>query len=224
MNPRHSACAAGIALVASLLASGVARPACPANSVSLGGYGSTATSAQQFDSSSTYGGAFHGAYNLATGELVLDQCCNLSSTVVDVVDAYDVTGVPAGTPVLLTAQLSVAGSLQTPGGVITCAIQHGVDVQQSLHVVNAYQGWQPFSEFLQLPVTIVAGQPEPIEFVLSGRRTVGSRIDASGSQARASIGFTGLPAGATIVSCQGYSGAPVPARRPSWGRLKTIYR
>ena len=74
---------------------------------------------------------------------------------------------------------------------------------------------------LPLPLLLAAGQPERITFRLSGQRSPGG---SHASEAHGVIGFTGLPPGVGITSCQGYSGTATPARRTSWGRLKTLYR
>lgn|SRR5690242_9965651 len=42
--------------------------------------------------------------------------------------------------------------------------------------------------------------------------------------AQGSFGFTALPPGYSLQSCQGYAGAVVPTQRTSWGRLKAHYR
>jgi hypothetical protein len=121
-------------------------------------------------------------------------------------------------------ELAVSGSLQTPGGIATSTLRHGSDVQQAEYKIDQFLGWQPFANTLTLDLTIVAGQPERISFSLSGRRTVGSAISESASEAHASIRFLGLPSGASITSCQGFSAMATPARTSTWGRLKAIYR
>jgi hypothetical protein len=42
-------------------------------------------------------------------------------------------------------------------------------------------------------------------------------------RASAVLRFAGLPAGAAVTSCQGYS-LPVPTRTASWGQVKARYR
>ena len=36
--------------------------------------------------------------------------------------------------------------------------------------------------------------------------------------------FVGLPAGASVTSCQGFAGDPTPALPASWGGVKAAYR
>jgi hypothetical protein len=74
---------------------------------------------------------------------------------------------------------------------------------------------------VQLPFTIVAGQPETLEFEFWARRSPGG---SHGTIATGTIRFTGLSPGQSVISCQGFGGQPTPVRRTSWGTLKLIYR
>ncbi len=144
-------------------------------------------------------------------------------------DAYDVVGVPAGTPVNLTAEFTVDGSVFTfgcPGsgcaGVLEMSLQSGALVDETRYQINLFLGSRPIHDVRRIPITIVAGSPVPITFEISGQRTPGG---SHGSTGDGRLSFAGLPAGATVVSCQGHSsGAPTPLRRASWGSLKAIYR
>ena len=212
-------------LTASVLGAPSHAATCPADSLSLGGYGALVTTRASLDSTRTLYGSFHAGYDLAGGTLVVDQCCNLNpGTFVDVTDSYDVTGVPPGTPVSCWVEFAVSGMIQTPGGVIVTTLDAGGTVQQDTHVTNQNLGWYPISDQLQKDLTIVAGSPQRVRFALAGMRTVGSDSNASGSSAHGGFHFGGLPAGVTVVSCQGYPGGIVPTRASTWGRLKTVYR
>jgi hypothetical protein len=72
-----------------------------------------------------------------------------------------------------------------------------------------------------LPVTIVTGTSERIEFLLAAcRHPAGNhRFEAA-----ASIQLTGLGPGASNVSCHGFSGPVTPVRALRWGALKAVYR
>lgn len=214
-----------LALVLTLGAS--ARPAradCPVDSVGFGSYGRLTTTAARFDSTVTTYGTFRAHYDLGIGLLEVSQCCNLEPTFVDVSDDFDVVGVPPGTPVSCWVEFATNGMIQTPGGVIVTTLEAGGVVQTRTHVTNQNLGWYPISDQLQQNLTLVAGTPQRIRFALAGRRTVGSAIDASGSDAHGGYSFGGLPAGVKVVSCQGYPGGIVPTHTPTWGSLKARYR
>lgn len=217
-----------------LLAIALSRPAaaqvaCPVDSMDLGGYGVFTSTEARFDSSLSYFGEFHVAYDLVAGTVSFSQCCRLPPpTFVQAADAYDVTGVPAGTPVALVVRLTVDGSISTTlcggsgcGGLYGAEVLHGALTTSVVHSERVYSGSLVFHDVLQLPLTIVAGQPETVAFRLWGNRNVGG---SHASEARGVIEFTGLPGGAGIVSCQGYAGGVTPVRTTSWGRLKALYR
>src|SRR5262249_39801223 len=90
---------------------------CPASTYALNTAGPFTTTAPTLDSTSTPypGGTFHTAYDLPLGTVSMSQCCSLAGASVDAFDAYDVTGVPAGTPVSFTANFTVDGRVWTDG-------------------------------------------------------------------------------------------------------------
>jgi hypothetical protein len=165
-------------------------------------------------------------FNLVSGLLRIYSGPSGSPTSLRVRDSYDITGVPPGTLVTVTAELQVSGVLRTfqcSGGCgvdFFAVIWHGTDSQRydaSFEATSTDLNL-PFSGTVSLPVIIAAGRPQIIEFELRAERT--ALIPVLG---QAMITFSGLPPGATIVSCQGYGGI-VPVRRASWGTLKTLYR
>jgi len=71
---------------------------------------------------------------------------------------------------------------------------------------------------LALPLAKLPGEPFTVRYEpMSG--TGGGVATINGV-----VSFTELPAGYSIVSCQGYGSQPVPALPTSWGRLKKAYR
>ncbi len=65
----------------------------------------------------------------------------------------------------------------------------------------------------------------PGEHFLLGIFASGSGIPDQGtSRARGNLGFTALPPGYSLVSCQGYAALPVATRATRWWRLKQLYR
>lgn len=219
-------------LVISLTLPAIALGACPESSASLGGYGTGTTLAAVFDSSASpydgQGGTYHVAFDLHAGTLQMQQCCNLGLTIIDAADAFDVVGPPAGTPVALVVRMLVDDAVISMGcggsgcgGLVGASLAHGADVQRAEHSVGLFSGRLDFHDVIDLPVTIVAGQPERIDFTIYGRRTPGGNHASEGT---ASYQLLGLPEGAVVTSCQGYTPGPTAARRASWGRLKAAYR
>ncbi len=230
MSCRAALRAASLLLALPLLA--LARPGraavCPATSLDLGGYGTLFTNTARGDTSSTYGGNYHVAWDLGTGQLVMNQFDNLSSTFIHTQDAYDLAGVPAGTAVTVTARFTVDSDVYTPGcggtgcsGTVGMVIDHGGQTVEQVHSVSLFNGEQTFHDVLELPVTIIAGQPETIGFEIYGHRNPGGN---HGSDGTGTIDFAGLPAGASVTSCQGFGSLATPARASTWGRLKAAYR
>src|SRR5262245_41399736 len=98
-----------VAIVASMSA---AIAACPSSEVTLAGFGPILSTSTTYDS--TYGSA-HVSFDVSLGRLMMDQQNLLAPTLVKVRDAFDVIGVPTGTPVAVTAQLYLDGYVSTPG-------------------------------------------------------------------------------------------------------------
>jgi len=216
-----------LAVLACAAAASPARADCPESDVGLRGV-QIVTSAPTYDSTYVYFGTFQAAFDLPAGTLSMYQCCTLLHTWVDTRDAFDVTGVPPGTPVTLTAQLTVDCFVSTTGcggsgcsGTVIDSLEHGADVDSQVHAVHLFIGREDFHDVLSIPVTIVAGTPEVIRCKIEGYRNPGGSHDSGGS---GSIQFVGLPPGVSVISCQGYSSQPTPARKRTWGSLKVTYR
>ena len=223
---------AALAVVAFVLTS-LAHPAtadslCPADSMRLSTGAIFTSTAASFDTTSNSFGTFHVAYDLTAGSVHMDQCCSLAGAWIKVADRYDVVGVPAGTLVSVTAQLTVDGSVSTTGcggsgcgGYYGARIEHGSDAPQVVHAVSLFSGSVSFHDVVPLTFAIVAGTPELVFLTEWGARSPGG---SHASEATGVLTFTGLPIGVSVVSCQGFGQPPVPVREASWGRLKTIYR
>jgi hypothetical protein len=201
---------------------------CPPSRYSLGGTPEVVTTAPTLDTSVDSFGIKHVAFDLPAGTLEMDQCCSLLHTYVLAADAYDVAGLPTGTVVTLTASLSVDGSVSTTGcggsgcgGVFVDSLYSGVLADTRSHAIGVFNGSVPFHDDLTLPVTIVAGTPVVIQMRFEGFRSPGG---SHASQGTGVLRFSGVPAGAAVISCQGYASGPTPTERASWGRLKLVYR
>lgn len=198
---------------------------CPPSLVTMGGIPSSTTSAAVFDTASWLGEV---RWNTAAGSVYLHSYGSLSGIAVDAYDDFDVTGVPAGTPVPVQARLVVDGAVWTDGcggtgcsGMYQVTFHHGADSLVVLHSDHLFTGRKDHHDELVLPLTIVAGTPERLRVRAFGRRNPGG---AHESEADCRLSFVVQDPAISVVSCKAYALAPVPARPTSWGRLKSLYR
>jgi hypothetical protein len=177
-------------------------------------------------------GTFRAGYNLTTGAMYLDKpiASGPGLMYVNPRDRYDITGLPPGTVVPLTAILDVNGYVES-AGICTadgCSGTFGARIgdpfswyaEQSVSVGQT--GRSDLVTQLQFPFSITVGQPSLVQYQIYYFATATGL--GHGGIGQATFSFSGLPAGATLVSCNGYSAQPTPTRATSWGRLKTIYR
>jgi ferredoxin len=198
---------------------------CPSSTVTLPTGASSTTLEQTFDFTD---GPDWGQGDHAVGVFSLHNAGSLAPTVVTARDRFDVTGVPAGTPVSVLAVFEIAGWAYTTGcggsgccGTLAAAIRAGPDSAKDEFVGNTFSGSADFSGAVVVPLTLVAGTPRDIEFQMSGRRCPGGAHDV---EATGTIRFIGDDPNAMVTSCKGFGPIAVPVRRSSWGRLKTLYR
>ena len=239
MKP-HTPWLAGTSVLPVLFSFGVsfANPACPANTVSC--YGSHSTSTTSADSASACGDSYvHSRYDLIHGTFHVDSratCggdCSSGSSV-DAEDQYHVEGLPPGTPLTFTAEMTVSLQVgytcanRSPYGSASATLREGAANQSSASISTpsyycppGYSCCSPVASSNQvLRVTIVrsVGEVFPIHFNLTSS---GSTPNTGDGQ----LGFAGLPSGASVVSCQGFRQDFVtPSRPTSWGYLKLLYR
>ena len=229
----HTAQILGLVFGASATAH--AAPSCPPSIVKLGGGSQTNEVGAKIDTSFSFPSPTPGTdqvtYDLVAGTLTMSQCCGPAETFVQASDAYDVAGVPLGSPVTVVATLVVDSEVRTScdqallcgGALVDIQIRHGADSVVVQHVFTPPPQQMGWHDTLVLPVTIVAGTPAEVDFTLGGRQLVGGI--GNESDASATITFSGLPPGATMTSCQGFQGArATPAKSVSWGKLKSLYR
>jgi hypothetical protein len=226
--------ASKLAFVLGVTATVHAGPACPPNVVKLGGGAQTNEVAARVDTSLSFSfptpGTDRVTCDLIAGTLAMSQCCGPAETFMQASDAYDLAGLPSGTPVTVTAELTVDSDVRTScdqallcgGALVDIQLRHGPDSVAVQHVFTPPPQQMNWHDAVTLPVKIVAGTPEEIEFTLGGRQLIGSIGDAS--DASATIAFAGVPPGAAVTSCRGYQGRATAVRVLSWGRLKSAYR
>lgn len=231
-NPRTSGSVAIGIVICALLSCGAgpASAACPESHASLCNNGTATLVAATFDSTVADPlGPFRTAYDLPKGEASMSQPGRLCGATVEAADAFDVVGVPAGTPVTLTVLFTSDGRVWTPGcsasgcyGDLTMRLSSGATVDEGFHTVHLYSGSEDVHDVRSIVVTISAGTPLEIRYYLHGQRAPGG---SHGSEAAGRISFLGIPSGAAVVSCQGYnSSAVTPTRKLHWGSLKAMYR
>ena len=228
---RHSRSVRGFALALAAVAGfAVSAMACPQNCLYFSpGYSlpglDYCTSAAQMDTSwrPNYTSWGELGYSIPRGTLYstnhsgFDGC--QSRTTVE--DDFSVIGMPAGTVVTLTARLALSlrgGSLEG-GGHAYAELVEAASNSSAVDWGTRYFDGTTRDTALTLPVTAMVGTPFHMRFVVGC--SVGALCSA---QWHGSFDFTGLPAGVSVASCNGYGQLPTPTRPTSWGSLKARYR
>ena len=142
-------------------------------------------------------------------------------------DDFIVSGPAPGTPLAFDAVFDVHGlaeSFSEPGGggggrvraLVRQTPGGEASVERATTTLDSYVS---VAEPLVLSVSAVAGTPVRLRFATRAE-TFDGRAEMEGA-----FRFAGLPPGAVVTSCRGYtSDAPVAGRGSSWGRIKTLYR
>src|SRR5262245_14566433 len=214
--PEVAMLARSAALLLLLATAASANPNCPSNTVQAG---ETRVSTNPSESASVSGNCGFGSasascgYSIPGASLTADASdvgdCGAFANVT-VVDDFRVVGVPAGTPVAITAVLHV--DCYNAGASMSDAFGHSVSFAIA---------FEPGTVDRSLPIAALAEQPFRLTFTAGA----GADYARTGSQVNASFHFTGLPPGTAVVSCNGYvSDQSVAVRPASWGRLKSLYR
>ena len=163
---------------------------------------------------------------------------------VQAVDRFQVVGVPPGTPLDLTARLRVRGWIGDGNGSdlfgeasVSAALQEGSLTggwagpwMYSFRVGKDNHGTFLVDTTLATGIQTTAHDEFQLSYSLlvqQGRHGSSRFRDQpyANSPGGGFLSFDGLPAGASIVSCQGFSqGFPVPTLQTSWGGVKARYR
>jgi hypothetical protein len=172
--------------------------------------------------------AAHVAFDRTQGRLSVtaDSWGRLNAQV-RVVERFDVIGVPAGTQVPATMEFRLDGWSQQNCGGSGCGVRLEGTLVAAPDSVTADADQQgpgyrrvDLAQTLSLPVTFVAGSPIEAQFFLdfgTGPGQTDAHVELDGSYR-----VSALPGGVHAIAC---SGADVtPARRATWGMLKSIYR
>ena len=233
-------CIGAVVLVAWTTVSRSVGAECPLNELSCGASSASGEllSASPRDSlgcSDPSAGAY-GLYDLRTGLLgvsssAYDVGAGMSGAVHDV---YQIVGMEPGTPVSLVAEITAVGGVDlfgqcvfSPFGSFSATFfgDSGPSVSASGYASFGPpycdgSGQERTEIVLQLPVAATAGQAFALHMEASTSVRWGSAHASLNN-----LAFSGLPPGASIVSCQGFlQEPPVQALQASWGRVKSIYR
>jgi hypothetical protein len=145
---------------------------------------------------------------------------------VRLVERFDVSGVPPGTPVNALVTFSLDGFAESGCGGSGCGIFFDWWLATATDSVTASASitgpgivHRTLPPLLTLPVTMVSGTPFEVSFRACFRTPGGSAARAEGVGIYA---ITGLPAGVRAVTCEGTNATPV--RRATWGGVKATYR
>lgn len=233
MSARRSRIACAVVLGALFFVPpAVGADACPASDVYLLGPDTLPIAAATYDTTLSENGGItaHAAFDVGAGTLAaIHGELYPGQTSVTVHDSFDIAGLPAGTPVTVTAELVADGEITTTGcggagcgGSVYASIATAGELAEQLEGGILFApGTRPEHLVVRLPVTLTAGTPQPIAFRVYGARGPGGnhRAELAGAYR-----FLDLPPGASVVSCRGFVQSPTPARPASWGRVKAAYR
>jgi hypothetical protein len=182
-------------------------------------------------------------YDMTRGEFALRSIGEASSNMgiistevaVALHDSFWIVGPPSAAPIEFLAHLRLTvacsgehiddwmGGRFFPGGLVTAHLGRIGGTSVSYANATDVSG----VVVLSLPVTQAVGVPFELRMAATAEGTPAPDMAldiAYGNTAAISglLGFEGLPPGYTIVSCQGWTeGTPVPARRATWGSLKS---
>jgi len=145
-------------------------------------------------------------------------------------DSYQIVGPPVATPISFQASFHIGGTLNAAensypfiGTICDHTSARFTATSGPASVSHDYSITHPgcetttLDDAMTLALSKLPGEIFPLSMLLS---VFGTR---SGS-VNGTLAFTGLPAGYSVTSCQGFAGMPVPVRQASWGSLKHSYR
>jgi hypothetical protein len=148
---------------------------------------------------------------VATGSGGLQGCGNGTRAR----DNFQIAGLPSGSPALsFQAELWVSGTIDGSGA-ITAGVAEGFSTQnQKLWTVG------PVSDKVVFSLSHAPGESFQLEI---GLQAQGYDHEDGTIQASATLHFSGLPPGASVISCQNYD-LPVPTNSSTWGGVRARYR
>lgn len=226
-----------LATIAGVIVVPPLRAQCPASTLPCEPFTTTLASYQQFCANPGVGGSGDLAFDLVAGTFYCGASgyAHPGSGGFTARDRYTMAGVAPGTPATVVARLRLRGNspygctsdfYTIPSGSLAATLTCGAATAQvEASSILSYSGGLyctsggSLDTDLLLPIACVAGQPFELAIELSTSASRGT------SGMTGTLTFDGLPDGATITSCQGFTqGGPVATRATSWGKLKAIYR
>lgn len=219
---------AALVVVFALGLAGHARAStCPTTQMNCGGSIESSAAADSC-SYSDCNGSGHASFNAVLGRVAAaaqgGSCSGVGLASVRSDDDFQVGGVAPGTPLAFMATLTVS-QFVCPGSHFACcagtasAALYGPVEGDSIFVST--HGGTCISLPTTVQVMIQANAGEPFRVVAIAQAS-GNEI-ASGTVVGI-LGFTGLPAGASVTSCRGFVQSPAPTLVATWGKLKSAYR
>lgn len=165
------------------------------------------------------------SYDLSLGVLhadafILGGCSSYASVTTH--DVFTLSGPPSPTPISFVARGSfgLSGSCLYPGDGAMGVTLHGTGGTSAGAMVFC---GEPYSGPPSLDVVISCLPGATFDIDMGAWANAG--VGPSSVSAGLSLGFPDLPAGYSVISCQGFmAGQVVPARTTSWGSLKSMYR
>ena len=202
---------------------------CPSNGIEKPGFTyASVSAAYQTPETISYGRTVYDGWDLTNGTLRIHHWGGLGNSVVHAADLYDVTGVPPGTKVTVILRMDIAAWAATDGcGGTGCAGYVGAQIttpeqtREQHGIGHTFGGFVGFGFYVETPLTLTAGTPVPVAFMIEAHRTAGGNHEADGV---GTFRFLGLTGGQAVVSCQGYVDPSTPALPTSWGGVKARYR
>ena len=206
-----------LAAAAAVHAAPAAADPCPASTIE--DIPSLAAERDSLYAGASIGDSLIAHYDLTTGTLASARRRNARfHLAVELADEYTIVGLPAGTPVPLTAHWSFHAVYDfgtAPSG-LTSRVRL---LEGAANIAETQLSTTEWFDAIELPIPATAGTPFTLRSLLEYEARDGR------GHANAALRFDGIPFGATIVSCQGYRQDGVtPALPSTWGAIKSRYR
>lgn len=143
-------------------------------------------------------------------------------------DDFQVVGPPTSTPLAFQLAVHITGNLDPPCrsdpkafARVTLLVREGTSNQlfwDSDTVPNCEDN-HDFDRTFLLPIQRLVGQTFRVHIEAEAAPSI-----FAGATIEGSYDFVALPAGYSIVSCQGFAPNPIAVRESSWGRVKSMFR
>jgi hypothetical protein len=213
---------------------------CPMNTIDLHGFDTrvlfTGTAAAKDTSAIGSIGTAKSSYDLDNG-FFTSQAVGDADAIVSTYDTFMLSGVSSTTPTAFQAHLTILGTINTAesqsisrSANITARLTEGssniIALFRSVHSMASPPYGALVDSTLTINISAIAGTLINVKVYIRTHSTHnGSRgADFRTGNYGAQLHFTGLPPGASLVSCQGYtSESPIPVISSTWSSIKSLY-